>query len=82
MVYVVSAGYLWLIRREYLYYLKLRHGFYMENSPNAHTVLVERIPKALASKTALKRYFEALVGDVESVELVPSDSVLQELRQR
>lgn len=61
--------------------IELRRNHNQEKSERTHTILVERIPDTLASKKALRRYFEAAIGEVLSVDIVPADSVVAKLRR-
>ena len=80
-IYIISFFLMWLLRREYVLQIALRRNYNLDKSESTCTILVERIPDALASKKALRRYFETLVGEVISVELVPGSKLISTLRE-
>uniref|UniRef100_A0A7S3PEC3 CSC1/OSCA1-like 7TM region domain-containing protein n=1 Tax=Aplanochytrium stocchinoi TaxID=215587 RepID=A0A7S3PEC3_9STRA len=80
-VYLFTFFGLWLLRREYVIFIKLSHQFLVSRASNTYTILVEKVPKKLCSEAGLQRYFEALVGDVIAVELVPAGEALRKLEE-
>jgi len=81
MVFLFTAIGIYLLHYEYCRFVALKREYYSEKYKSTYTVLIERIPDNLGSKTALFRYFESIYpGAVLQVDLIASNSAFKNLK--
>jgi len=80
-VYIFTTIGLWLLHREYLRIVPLQREFLLHTYKATYSAIIERIPKELASRRALRRYFETIYpGSVKKVNLVPMNKTAADLQ--
>jgi len=77
--YLVSFYGMWLLHKEYNWFIIQRHRYLRRKAPQNYAMYVHRIPSTLRSKTALREYFSVLFDDILEINLLRNIPQLEKL---